>query len=431
MEKSKEREDGGEKVLHQWIQNLQLSSEDGEEEEETDASLVGLGFVQQVEQAWKVARHHFPSKVGGTPAWLDPINIPYDAQSTCGICDNPLEFLLQVYAPIDEQDDAFHRTVFLFMCSSMACLQQDQRYQLKQPVRSVRVFRSQLPRKNSFYSYNPPSGEHDNPSCEGVALCTWCGAWKGRKACAACKQARYCSRSHQIEHWRDGHSGFCRQFQATKNTTQPSDANGASTPSTDGAKHEGIKGIPAATSLPVSGKLWPEWELIVDDEDNYDADDVMNGNSGPQSMDPTNKAQRLLDEYERRRKSGEEFTAADMQDVQEASQDLQHWAAFQARIARAPAQVLRYCRSTAGKPLWPLLEGNPKNTDIPACSHCGSHRVFEFQVLPQLLHFLQLKNDSNSLDWGTIAVYTCAKSCTAAVTKGYAEEFAWTQCAPE
>lgn len=33
----------------------------------------------------------------------------------------------------------------------------------------------------------------------------------------------------------------------------------------------------------------------------------------------------------------------------------------------------------------------------------------------------------NSLDWGTVAVFTCAKSCEEGNTKGWTEEFAWLQ----
>ncbi|CAM6032884.1 unnamed protein product [Sphagnum compactum] len=417
--------------------------EEEEEEEEEDDTLVGLGFVQPVEQAWKVSRHHFPSKVGGTPAWLDPINLPYGKQVLCGICDNPLQFLLQVYAPLEDQPEAFHRTLYVFICPNMACLQQDQHHQCKQPAekpcRSIRVFRSQLPRNNSFYSYSPPNPDgQDSPSCDGVALCTWCGAWKGHKACAACKQTRYCSRNHQIEHWRAGHSGFCRQVQAAKSAGHPEPG---STKDVESVKVEAGELMPEDLHEPqkknlpgiacaASDKLWPEFELVVDEEDNYEAEDNDRSNPGPQMEAGQSRAKQLLDEYERRRKAGEEFSASDLQEVQEASQEQQHWVSFQARISRAPEQVLRYCRSQDAKPLWPLLEGQPKkSTDIQPCSHCGGPRNFELQVLPQLLYFLRVKNEPSSLDWATITVFSCTASCTSGVSNGYAEEFAWVQLA--
>jgi pre-rRNA-processing protein TSR4 len=448
-----EQEDEGAGGLVQDVADLRVKSPEEvggqdivveeEEEEEEDDTLVGLGFVQPVEQAWKVSRHHFPSKVGGTPAWLDPINLPYGKQVLCGICDNPLQFLLQVYAPLEDQPEAFHRTLYVFICPNMACLQQDQHHQCKQPAekpcRSIRVFRSQLPRNNSFYSYSPPNPDgQDSPSCDGVALCTWCGAWKGHKACAACKQTRYCSRNHQIEHWRAGHSGFCRQVQAAKSAGHPEPG---STKDVESVKveagelmpedlHEPYKKNLPGIACAASDKLWPEFELVVDEEYNYEAEDNDRSNPGPQMEAGQSRAKQLLDEYERRRKAGEEFSASDLQEVQEASQEQQHWVSFQARISRAPEQVLRYCRSQDAKPLWPLLDGQPKkSTDIQPCSHCGGPRNFELQVLPQLLYFLRVKNEPSSLDWATITVFSCTASCTSGVSNGYAEEFAWVQLA--
>ncbi|KAJ0581316.1 putative programmed cell death protein [Helianthus annuus] len=35
----------------------------------------------------------------------------------------------------------------------------------------------------------------------------------------------------------------------------------------------------------------------------------------------------------------------------------------------------------------------------------------QVQILPQLLYFLKVENDYNSLDWATIVVYTCEASC--------------------
>lgn len=54
--------------------------------------------------------------------------------------------------------------------------------------------------------------------------------------------------------------------------------------------------------------------------------------------------------------------------------------AFQARIAAAPGQVVRYCRQQGAQPLWPQLAPVPSADDIPCCSRCGAPRQFEFQV---------------------------------------------------
>ena len=46
--------------------------------------------------------------------------------------------------------------------------------------------------------------------------------------------------------------------------------------------------------------------------------------------------------------------------------------------------------------------------------------IFSRQIMPHALNLL--KNDL--LDWGTLAVYTCSKSCD---TEGYVREFVYRQ----
>lgn len=434
------------------MEDTEFSDSEEAGEDENEESLVTLGFVQPVQEEWKVARQHFPSKVGGTPAWLDPIHLPEGDDTRCGICNKPLGFLMQVYAAIGAGDPAyreesFHRSLFLFVCDDMACLQQDQHHQRKnhssettKPCRSVKVFRSQLPRRNRFYSYEPASMEEGGgevpPLCETVPLCTWCGTWKATDVCGGCKQTRYCCRTHQLAHWRAGHDSFCRAVQSKRagdsneSVSDIQNANGASTVVRTMVQDMLTRVMEAGPRCPgistgASDKLWPEMELIVEDEEDIE------------SCVGSNQAH-LLEDYESRREDGyEEFSAADMQDVEESSQEQKHWVAFQARLARAPDQVLRYCRAMGARPLWPSLEGQPREADIAPCAYCGGPRTFELQLLPQLLYFLGVQNeaDNDSLDWATIAVYSCAASCNktggsgSSCEEGYAEEFAWVQLA--
>jgi pre-rRNA-processing protein TSR4 len=53
---------------------------------------------------------------------------------------------------------------------------------------------------------------------------------------------------------------------------------------------------------------------------------------------------------------------------------------FQARVALAPEQVLRYCYQQGAQPLWPKPRPTPAAADIPACPHCGTPRRFEMQA---------------------------------------------------
>ena len=113
---------------------------------------------------------------------------------------------------------------------------------------------------------------------------------------------------------------------------------------------------------------------------------------------------------------------------------------FQDRISRSPRQVVRLARG--GIPLWSIpieapssnkkkynkstkIEAASSSVMVPPCD-CGAERVFQFQLLPSLLHILRVDQYSESpsgtsginallaggMDWGAVAVYTCSNSCS-------------------
>jgi pre-rRNA-processing protein TSR4 len=100
---------------------------------------------------------------------------------------------------------------------------------------------------------------------------------------------------------------------------------------------------------------------------------------------------------------------------------------FQKRIRHDPDQVLRYARIEDQRnpdPLWVNAEAKPNN--IPACP-CGQPRTFEFQIMPQLLQHLGIDHsDPDSLDFGSLMIYSCAESCDYGSTS-YHEEYIWSQ----
>ncbi|XP_068660039.1 uncharacterized protein [Aristolochia californica] len=380
---------------------VEVEEEDEEDEEEVEVP-VTLGFVEKPKSPFFLLRELFPSKAGGVPAWLNPVDLPSGQACVCDICREPLQFLLQVYAPLSEKESTFHRTLFLFMCSSMTCLLQDQHEQWKRKPekrnRSVKIFRSQMHRSNSFYSSEPPKyDETDKPSGCGAALCSWCGTWKGEKACSNCRKARYCSEKHQVLHWRMGHKSDCSRIEL-------------SSPSSDSLLNKSQNNLSASCRV-ASNTLWPEFEIVNEEESMYDTN-VPEAGSSATSLFSNSQ----LDE-----------TFNSILDKFEGNDDRKSWASFQERIVKAPQQVLRYCREPKAKPLWPMSSGRPSQVDIPTCNYCSGPLLFEFQVLPQLLYYFGVRNDPDSLDWATLAVYTCAASCEGTVS--YREEFAWVQLA--
>jgi pre-rRNA-processing protein TSR4 len=96
---------------------------------------------------------------------------------------------------------------------------------------------------------------------------------------------------------------------------------------------------------------------------------------------------------------------------------------FQDRIKRAPRQVVR--RAREGRPLW-SIPAEPSQWKVEPCV-CGAQRVFECQILPSILHTLEVEKYSGAatkpagisdlmadgMNWGSVAVYSCPNACAA------------------
>ncbi|XP_061736199.1 programmed cell death protein 2 [Nerophis ophidion] len=339
---------------------------------------VVLGFLEDAE-SWRLCSPQFPSKVGGKPAWLSLRGLPSLSGLECETCRLPMLFLLQVYAPIPGQDRSFHRTLFVFCCKNPKCY-------VHSDSCCMKVFRSQLPRRNEFYSYEPPA-ETEAP-CDfdsnqsvlptsGVKLCWVCGC-PGNKACSRCHAVTYCGKHHQMLHWKNTH------------------------------KHECCCGGRKETSA--CPFLFPQFELLTEpveekEEEGEEADEAI----GQTGADCSAIAETLA-----------EIDLEEMA-MHETEED-RVFQRFKRKIAPEPQQVLRYSRG--GAPLWVSLHHIPSDTDIPACT-CGAKRTFEFQVMPQLLNSLCVDSTGESIDWGTLAVYTCSVSCSH--DDEYCLEFIWKQ----
>ncbi|NXG75665.1 PDD2L protein, partial [Baryphthengus martii] len=101
---------------------------------------------------------------------------------------------------------------------------------------------------------------------------------------------------------------------------------------------------------------------------------------------------------------------------------------FMKRISVCPEQILRYSRG--GQPLFIMCPPANIDKEIPACSNCGSNRIFEFQLMPALVSMLQSDSDL-SVEFGTAIVYTCERSCWPTNHETPLEEFIFVQEDPD
>lgn len=165
---------------------------------------VDLGFLEK-SSSWKLESRFFPSKTGGKPAWLNLSEVPNLDEVLCGKCRKPCLLLCQLYAPIEDDEKCFHRTIFVFLCRDEECCDENNN-------NNFNVFRCQLERENAFYPFEPPTEEETwKPEIKAekfVSLCRVCGH-RSTNHCSKCKVANYCTKQHQVIDWKAGHKEEC------------------------------------------------------------------------------------------------------------------------------------------------------------------------------------------------------------------------------
>ncbi|ORX60551.1 hypothetical protein DM01DRAFT_1332695 [Hesseltinella vesiculosa] len=359
-----------------------------------------LGYAEDPEEP--LTADTFPSKSGGRPAWLNPEKVLTSDDVLCTLCDQPMLLLLQLYTPEDHPPEAFHRTIYVYCCKNGSCVKQNWKQCFK-------VFRSQLGRDNGYFPPPPPEDEEEVEE-EQVAftpkdfvspkLCVICGL-AAPKACGQCQAVNYCSRQHQMVDWNAcQHKQFCK-----------TPANAQQQQQVDQLR---------------LGRLFVEKEIVSEPEGRGDdgmEEDAQAAYTATNDADSHYKDVSMSSTAGALVPAGEE-TAEDSQvDVDDA------FLKFQLKIQLYPDQVLRYDRVEYNmpdrEPLW-VQEGD-KPGAIPACAHCGGPRTFEFQILSTLLNFLGVSHvATDSLDWGSLYVYSCKLNC-ALGDKVFVEEFLWKQ----
>ncbi|XP_022695391.1 programmed cell death protein 2-like [Varroa jacobsoni] len=440
-------------------------------------SRVELGFAEKT-NSWQLRSKFFPSKFGGKPAWLALKKLPRTLICFCG---EPLTFILQAYAPVDDHPTAFHRTLFIFGCQP--CVD-------KKKPDSIVVFRSQLGLVNDFYPDVPAveveEGSESPSAADFQLLCCVCGC-PGPQMCSLCKQRNYCSKQHQILDWKKAHKFVCVGVKKSDNEPGAGRDNRQQAPQiTDNAEDVQLESMEIdqantvdidelATRMSAQSCLGKSDFTGLDSEDHsllkvdWEAS-VGSGQNGMQTFTKPSTESNSKDTFAKTRKKREkpakdylhkgilpEFdiemepeeimeneekndtqqdltkylegldkdsiacmkemahcNEKDLKEIENISKSFNDKAykRFKKIVDHYPEQIIRYCK--AGKPLWVSSQDLPKQ--VPSCELCGSPRIFEFQVMPHALNIA--KNDL--LDWGTLAVYTCAKNCN---TDEYVKEF--------
>ena len=376
---------------------------------------IDLGFADPWEHPFKSRSKYFPSKIGGKPSFLRLNPIVGPEQITCPKCDKIMKFMLQIYAPIEVIDDTFHRTLFLFGCTN-GC-------------NEFTIHRSQLGRENSFYSSQPPDFDADmddnpdydpNPELFDIKLCFICGV-KGDKQCSQCRMVNYCSRDHQVLDWKYGHKDSC-----AKNRT-PRDKLPVHLTLFPGKFFFIYKFVNFCNCVMM--KIFvPEFEIVLEPlstlQDDLHPDVPRAEDDGEVEEDEMFRYKEYLATHKpsMQNENMEDYNVMDDEESQVIFDNF--------KTVTKEGEVVRYRRSwydddQDSNPdiLWISNKNQIQTENIPVCENCGNKRKFECQVTPHLLNKILLGRQSNicdNVDFGTLLIYSCPKSCT---TKGYVKEF--------
>ncbi|NXN12800.1 PDCD2 protein, partial [Indicator maculatus] len=174
--------------------------------------------------------------------------------------------------------------------------------------------------------------------------------------------------------------------------------------------------------------LFPEYEILIEPEEpDSPVDSSVDPTDEQGAVDPFIPSKGPKEQEELRATSSAAFQSLDEETLEamakHETKDDKIFQMFKEKIAAEPEQIIRYCRGGEG-PVWVSGGNIPEEKDIPNCL-CGAKRIFEFQIMPQLLNHLKVDSLGESIDWGTLVVYTCAENCSEG--NEYLEEFIWKQ----
>ena len=336
--------------------------------------------------------------MGGEAPWLFPPRPLPPHELKCPACGGDVAFLAAVYAPADDVNEgAFHRDVVVCVCVSRTC------HEANTPRRALCV-RMQLPRTNKWYAEDG-SAPVRRPTFEAPAtgtllappLCHAVGVVVGGGEDEASKT------DGDVDEEND------EEDEEVETKHAPAASALLEKPITTSGSCEVCR-APSTTRCSQCHRAFycsVEHQRTHWKEGGHREACTALANRGGESTRMMREAG-LLPESR----------------VVEAHDPA--FARFERIVRKAPKQVVRYHRwppaaSTEAGAVWP---SSASRDAPPACESCGAPRSFEMQIMPQTLAHLPL---DTAVDFTTIAVFTCTKSCGSSADGVWREEWAWVQ----
>ncbi|XP_065497012.1 programmed cell death protein 2-like isoform X2 [Caloenas nicobarica] len=319
-----------------------------------DAAMAGPGRGGEQGPAWAT------NKLGGSADWLPAVR---PGRPRCGACGRALAHLVQVYCPLD--GSPFHRLANVFACAGRGCWGEP---------RSWKVLRSQCLQAQG----EEPRGCGVKQKQESnFTAKDWCdeaddwGVCEGAES-PACTSLQLLGLDEAVS------SSLSREVECASQFQQLHLSEAMDTSGSLHTHPPASEGLVTATSS-LAPVFQPFYISVVDEEDYTGCLD-------------TEHADQLLKEYQQRegvdlqQLVSESFANEGYNEKYEKSQvkSRDHtFHKFMKRISVCHEQILRY--SWGGQPLFITCPPDDINKAVPACSNCGSNRIFEFQLMPALV----------------------------------------------
>ncbi|XP_038610026.1 programmed cell death protein 2-like [Tachyglossus aculeatus] len=339
------------------------------------------------------------SKLGGSPDCAPSINMVYPL---CGICRAALAHIVQIYCPLE--GSPFHRIINVFACVQKECWGKPESWQ---------VLRSQCSQLQGKGTQHRKSKQQQMNNFATKDWCEEADDWGAEEMDSQVQVTKHLESSEKATSSVALSKDCTARFQelSLEETTDGLGSCGGDIPPWEGLL------IPS--SVPV---FQPYYISVVDEADYTGFID-------------TDHAQRLLREYQLREGIDAEqlvsesiFESGEKYEKTEAKNRDKVFHKFMKRISVCHEQILRYSRS--GQPLF-ITCPSFDTKEIPPCRNCGSDRTFEFQLMPALVSMLNSFNGGLSVEFGTVLVYTCERSCWPSNQQTPLEEFCVVQEDPD
>lgn len=377
------------------------------------------------------------SFIGGTPVFYsDDVNLADLSRPTCRQCNKYMYLVLQMYAPLD--DINLDRTMYVFACNSAACI-------------------------NYGFSKSHDHNNRFNLGGHGVVCCI---RSQSKQDAPSSMPRIVSSEKKNAPNW-DDDIGWGEEDDEWGTNNEDDCMNDIETMLAKLETEEGQSKVRDKTvkafnkdtmdSSASENFSFPKFDLDCYDEpslnkskenEDFDSDDEDDFDTKEDSV------QKLLSKYLMEEEDESILSAikgndlskstsqngGDVEKYEKLPAEDRAFLAFSNRVKLAPKQSVRYAFD--GVPLWsrpvPLTAkgkrgGQCRDTTfptVPDCT-CGSRRSFEFQVMPSVLHVLDvdkyssldkeeefsndleftLNKNHGGMNWGCIAVYSCAESC--------------------